>query len=109
LAVVVAEGLGNRRMAEFSPPIRTRITVKCEVVVSGLDAIMETLALNVAKFRRGCVPATMIVIPAAPIMIIGLMIGRWRTWGRASLGHERGGCHQYKGERWKSESIKFHL
>jgi Na+-transporting NADH:ubiquinone oxidoreductase subunit NqrD len=41
----------------------------------------------------------MIVIPAAAIMIIGLMIWRWRTWGRASLGHEEGGCPKHKSKR----------
>ena len=52
LAVFVACGPRNRRMAEFVSSLRIRGTMILEVPAGGLDAIMEALALNLPDTKQ---------------------------------------------------------
>ena len=62
VAVFVACGPRNRRMAEFVSPFRVRGTLILEVVAGGFDAILEALALNLPKLLGRRIPAATIMV-----------------------------------------------
>jgi hypothetical protein len=62
VAVVVANGWGNRGMAEFISPFHIQFTMTFKVVAGGFDAIVEALALNVPELLGRCIPAAAIMV-----------------------------------------------
>ena len=102
-AVRIAIVSANRRMAESPCFFHIRGTVVFEVSTAGLDAILESLPLNIAELLRRRIPA------AAIIVWVVLTVSLLRVvLGRAVLGNEQGGRSQGENKRWKGESNKLH-
>jgi hypothetical protein len=60
-AIIIACASWNMRMAIFIPIIHVRVSMVIEVLAGALNPIMVSLALNVAKFLRRRIPASMIL------------------------------------------------
>jgi hypothetical protein len=102
-AVFVTGGLGDRGMAESICSFDIWGTVILKVGPAGLDAIVESLPLNIAELLRRRIPAAAIVVWV--VLTISLLRA---VLGRAVVGNEQGGRSQGENKRWKSESNELH-
>jgi hypothetical protein len=80
-----------------------RVAMMFEVFAGGSQAIVEALALNVAKLLRWGIPTAAIVVGMWVVPVL-----RWWSLGLALLGYQHDGCAQCKSKRWKSESKQLH-
>src|SRR5881394_165382 len=77
-AVVCAGAFGNMRVAILITIVDIRPAVVVIVFTGTLDAIVISLPLNVAKFRRWLVPVPVPVPVAVMILVLGRRsCGKW--------------------------------
>jgi hypothetical protein len=96
VAVIIAEGWRNVGIAEFISSFHIRGTMILDVLVGALNAIVEALALKVAKLRWRRIPAAAILAIAWLRVVLGLAVLRPEQ-GRGSQGeNKRGKCEMMK-------------
>ena len=100
-AIGVAIARCNRRTAILPPVVNVRAMAAFKVAAAGLDAIVETPALNIAELLGWRIPASAIMIGGLPVPVP--VLGR-----RAVPGHQQGRCSQCEGKCWQSKFAYLH-
>lgn len=100
--ICVAIARAHRRTAIFIAIVRSRPAVVLKVFLCTINAVMESLTLNLLKLMRRCVPSICRAISRS-------ISRRWRRWALCNCWSGKGSRHHHSRESKSCKAFVHHF